>query len=140
MAAVRSETAALARRSGIEAAFETAGEPRALAQDLELLLLRLAQEGIHNAERHARASRVRVTLRYGTESVGLEVADDGVGIGTVPTASSLLAKGKLGLVGMQERVRLAEGRIEIGEAPGGGTVVGVEVPAPESTAVGAIAS
>jgi len=137
VAAVRSEVAALARRSGLEATFEAAGDLRPLAPDVELLLLRLAQEGLHNVERHARASAVRVVLSYATDSVTLEVADDGVGMGPVPAASALLAKGKLGLVGMQERVRLAQGSIEIAGRPGGGTAVRVEVPAtPSAPAAG----
>jgi PAS domain S-box-containing protein len=127
-AAIRSESSAFARRSGIDATFEVDGQARPLPQDTELLLLRVAQEGLHNAERHSGAASVRVSLSYEAESAVLVVADDGHGIGAVPRATTLLAGGKLGLLGIQERVRLAQGTLDIGERPGGGTMVSVRVP------------
>lgn len=132
VAALRSEASAFAHRSGIAAQFEVAGEIRSLPQDTELLLLRVAQESLHNAERHSGAASVHVSLSYEAESAALVVADDGRGIGTVPRPTALLAHGKLGLLGIQERVRLAHGNLNIGERPGGGTQVSVTVPSPSS--------
>ncbi len=131
-AAIRSESSAFARRSGIDATFEVDGEARALPQDTELLLLRVAQESLHNAERHSGATSVHVSLSYEAELAALVVADDGHGIGAVPRATTLLALGKLGLLGIQERVRLAHGTLDIGERLGGGTRVSVRVPSPPS--------
>jgi PAS domain S-box-containing protein len=127
--ALRSETSALAHRSGMEAHFELIGEVRPLPQDTELLLLRVTQESLHNAERHSGASCVNVTLRYEADVAKLVVADDGRGIGTIPRPTTLLARGKLGLLGIQERVRLAHGALDIGPRQGGGTEVRVRVPA-----------
>jgi len=69
-------------------------------------------------------------------TTALVVADDGKGIGTVPRPTALLARGKLGLLGIQERVRLGHGTLDIGARPGGGTKVSVRVPAdvPATTA------
>jgi len=128
VAALRSEASAFARRSGIGAHFEVLGQVRPLPQDAELLLLRVAQESLHNAERHSGAASVDVSLSYEPESMTLVVADDGQGIGSVPSATTLLARGNLGLLGIQERVRLANGTLEISSRPGGGTKVGVRVP------------
>lgn len=128
-AALRSETSTFARRSGIQARFEVGGQTRPLGQETELLLLRVAQESLHNAERHSAATSVEVTLTYDPGSTALVVADDGHGIGAIPRPTALLANGKLGLLGIQERVRLADGTLEIGERPEGGTVVRVRVPA-----------
>jgi len=128
--ALRSETSAFAHRSGMEARFEVSGLMRPLPQDAELLLLRVTQESLHNAERHSGGSTVEVTLRYEPEAAALIVSDDGRGIGTVPPATTLLAAGKLGLLGVQERVRLAHGTVEIGPGAGGGTTVSVRIPAP----------
>ena len=129
VAALRSEASAFARRSGMEARFEVIGQVRPLPQDAELLLLRVAQESLHNAERHSAAASVDVTLSYEPECTALVVADDGQGIGAVPSATTLLARGKLGLLGIQERVRLANGTLDISPRPGGGTKVSVRVPA-----------
>jgi PAS domain S-box-containing protein len=132
VAALRSEASAFARRSGINATFEVAGQVRPLLQDTELLLLRVAQESLHNAERHSGAGSVEVSLAYEGESAALVVADDGHGMGALPRPTALLADGKLGLLGVQERVRLAQGTLNIGERPGGGTSVSVRVPSPRS--------
>jgi signal transduction histidine kinase len=128
VAALRSETSAFARRSGIDARIEITGEVRPLPQDTELLLLRVAQESLHNAERHSAAATVEVSLSYEHETAALVVADDGRGIGTVPGPTALLARGNLGLLGIQERVRLAHGTVDIRARPGGGTEVSVRVP------------
>lgn len=128
LAALRSETTAFERRSGIEAQFEVTGEIRSLPHDTELLLLRVAQESLHNAERHSGAASVQVSLAYEPDAAALVIADDGRGMGAVPKATTLLANGKLGLLGIQERVRLADGTIDIGTWPGGGMTVKVRVP------------
>jgi len=126
--ALRSETSAMGHRSGMEAKFEVTGQVRPLPQDTELLLLRVTQESLHNAERHSGGSSVAVTLHYEADVATLVVADDGRGIGAIPRPTTLLARGKLGLLGIQERVRLAHGALDIGARPGGGTEVTVRVP------------
>jgi PAS domain S-box-containing protein len=133
VAALRSEASAFERRSGIDATFQVDGQARPLLQDTDLLLLRVAQESLHNVERHSGAASVHVSLTYEVESAALVVADDGHGMEAVPRATTLLARGKLGLLGIQERVRLAHGTLDIGECPGGGTRVSVRVPSPMST-------
>ncbi|MEW5990405.1 MAG: ATP-binding protein [Chloroflexota bacterium] len=132
MAAVRSEASAFSRRSGIDARFEVAGPVRPLPKETELLLLRVAQESLHNAERHSAATFVEVRLTYDAQWAELVVGDDGVGMESVPTPTGLLARGKLGLLGMQERVRLAQGSLDIEARPGGGTTVSVRVPVASS--------
>lgn len=130
VAAIRSETSELGRRSGIATSFTVDGEQRPLPEDTELLLLRVAQESLHNAERHSGAASVEVSLAFTSARARLVVADDGRGIGVVPSAATLLEQGKLGLVGMFERVRLARGTIEVADRPAGGMTVSIEVPAP----------
>ena len=61
-------------------------------------------------------------VRYGTESLELEIADDGAGRAT------LAAGGGHGLVGMRERVALYGGRFDAGHSPGGGFAVRVVLP------------
>ena len=126
--ALRSEVAAVGRRSGLAARFGALGSPVGLSPDLELLFLRITQEALHNVEKHADASLVAVRLAFGRDCACLVVRDDGRGPGAIPSAAALLANGKLGLVGMEERTRLAGGEFWIRSRPGGGTTVAVRVP------------
>jgi signal transduction histidine kinase len=105
------------------------GVPIALEIDDELSvgegdreILRIAQEALHNAVRHAGASRVVVRLREGPV---LEVIDDGAGF---DPADPELRSRHLGLTSMEERARRLGGRLEIRSAPGQGTTVRLEVP------------
>jgi signal transduction histidine kinase len=98
------------------------GEPPAdSARDAEIL--RIAQEALQNALKHARASQVAVTLAAENGRVALEVADDGVGFD--PDAADPRSH-RLGLTSMEERARRIGGTLEIRSAPGEGTVVRLE--------------
>jgi signal transduction histidine kinase len=127
-AAIKSEATALARRTGVAVRFVHTGEEARLPTEIELTLLRVAQEALHNVERHAAAGKVlvRLTLEHG--QVRLIVRDDGHGLDSLPSASDLLDAGKLGLVGMQERVRLVGGRVSVRTRAGEGTTVDIAVP------------
>jgi signal transduction histidine kinase len=127
-AALKSEATALARRCGISVRFVQSGEAARLAAEIELTLLRITQEALHNVERHAAADKVVVTLAWGNERVRLTVRDDGRGLESLPSASDLLDAGNLGLVGMQERARLVGGDFAVHAGPGQGTTVEVTLP------------
>ncbi|KUN30089.1 hypothetical protein AQJ23_05020 [Streptomyces antibioticus] len=85
-------------------------------------LHRAAQEGLTNALRHARASRVSVDLRLADDGARLTVADDGRGFVPAETTTGF------GLTGMRERVHLVAGSVDIDSAPGHGTRLTVLVP------------
>jgi signal transduction histidine kinase len=98
--------------------------PRDPKRDAEVL--RIAQEAINNAIRHADAEHVRLRLGGEDGRLVLEVADDGGGFD--PRAPDLRSR-RLGLTSMEERARRLRGRLEIESAPGSGTTVRLEVPA-----------
>ena len=104
------------------------GEPRQLLPELELGLYRLAQEGLSNVRRHAKATQVDVRLAYNADSVILEIDDDGVGFDASASTSDLVRTGRLGLMGIHERARLFGGRATITSEPGKGTQVRVVIP------------
>ncbi len=120
-----------ARSAGIVAHCEVRGPARPLSAQTELTLYRAAQEALTNVRKHARASKVQVTLDYGApEHVRLVVEDNGIG-SAAPT-------GGFGLLGLRERVQLLGGSVSTrtavgegfrleGEAPGAGGCVGVWV-------------
>jgi signal transduction histidine kinase len=89
-------------------------------------VLRIAQEALHNAVRHARAQQVTVRLRDGERGLTLEVLDDGVGF---DPADPELRSHHLGLTSMEERARELGGRLELTSSRGSGTTVRLEVSA-----------
>lgn len=107
--------------AGLEAEFELLGAPRPLHPQLELTLYRVAQEGLTNVRKYARASQVKVTLGYDPGKVTLNICDDGQG--------SSDPGGGFGLLGLRERVQLAGGTVDILTAPGQGFQLKVEIPA-----------
>jgi len=78
--------------------------------------------------RHAKAQRVRVELREADGEIHLRVRDDGTGFDVAAARQRAVRGGSLGLLGMQERVALIRGRIDIQSAPGQGTEIRVSLP------------
>jgi signal transduction histidine kinase len=93
------------------------------------LLLSVARELLTNAARHARATRVQLTLRRVPDGVLLEVADDGAGL-PAGREREALAEGHIGLATSVERIAAVGGRLALEPLPGGGTCARAELPAP----------
>jgi signal transduction histidine kinase len=87
-------------------------------------VLRIAQEALHNAVRHAGAGHVTIRLGRQDGALVVEISDDGVGF--EPERAELRAR-HLGLTSMEERAREVGGRLQIRSAPGRGTTVRLEV-------------
>ncbi len=96
-----------------------------LVPEIETALYRIVQEALTNVAKHAQASRVSVVLNRSARSVVAVIEDDGRGFSSRPEPSD--GHG-LGLIGMQERVGLLSGRIQIESTEGSGTTLVVEVP------------
>jgi signal transduction histidine kinase len=124
-------TGRLAEETGLHAEALVTGTSRRLPGHVEEALLRVAQEALANVRKHAAASRVTLTLSYLEDAVTLDVADDGVGF---EQAAAATAAGGLGLRAMRERVEGLGGRLVVESAPGEGTTIAVEVPAPAGDA------
>jgi two-component system sensor histidine kinase NreB len=107
------------------------GRSRTCPTDVEEQLLRVGQEAVNNALRHASPHQVRVTLDYRPDSISLRVADDGRGF--VPDDPAAVPEGEhWGLVTMKERVARIGGRFDIHSSPGSGTVVEATVQLPDA--------
>ena len=88
------------------------GEPRTISSEGQWTLYRAAQECLQNTSKHAHASNVWITLDYrGPRQVRLIVADDGVGV--PPTRQAGLYQSGFGLMGLQERLTLLNGSLQI---------------------------
>lgn len=99
------------------------GGNQPLPPRVETGLYRIAQEAINNACRHARASQITVKLVATPQLVTLLVEDDGQGFDPDDVAHS-----RFGLVGLNERVKLLNGRFHIESTPGQGTRIEAELP------------
>jgi signal transduction histidine kinase len=116
--------------SGIVAGLTVRGETFNLDPKVELTLYRAAQEGLTNVRKHARASQVDLTLVFNDNSqVALTVADNGVGVTTVK-------EGGYGLLGIQERVELLGGQMNVDSSPGEGFVLSITLPVKQPAASG----
>ncbi|MGW7519499.1 GAF domain-containing sensor histidine kinase [Streptomyces sp. NPDC054796] len=124
VATLRTQAQVLDRAHSAEVSFSCEGV-RALPAAQEEAVLRVAQEALHNALRHADAVRVDVALvRRGTGAV-LRVSDDGQGFD--PHAVRRAGR-HLGLVSMRDRAGGVGGRLSVESEPGKGTVIELEVP------------
>ena len=112
--------------------FSLCGEPYPLANDKALGLLRICQEAVVNALRHAQASRIRVQITYQPSGIDLSVYDDGRGF--MPKAQTA-GKG-FGLTSMRERAERIGARIDISSEPGQGTRLTVTARTPTGDAEG----
>ncbi|MFI1001208.1 GAF domain-containing sensor histidine kinase [Streptomyces galbus] len=124
VATLRTQVQVLDRAHTAHVTFRSHGV-RALPATQEEALLRVAQEALHNALRHADASRVDVTLDKHGPGALLRVADDGRGFDTRVVRR---AGRHLGLVSMRDRASGVGGALTVESAPGKGTVIEMEVP------------
>jgi signal transduction histidine kinase len=120
--------AAAAAQGGPATDVTVTGIVRPLQPDVEVTLLRAAQEALANVRRHAAASHVTVTLTYFPDEVTLDVADDGCGFD--PAAARPGPAGGLGLAGMRERAGALGGSVSVESVPGEGTAIAVSLPSP----------
>lgn len=107
--------------SAVNARFDVTGDREPLSPAIEVTLFRVAQEALTNVAKHAKASRVGLTLSYVGDVVLLDVRDDGRGIQDRDRQG-------FGLNSMRQRVRGVGGALEIESTPGDGTAISVSIP------------
>lgn len=114
-------------RTGVRADFTLTGTAEPLHEEIEASLLRIAEEALSNAARHAAATRVGVTLSFMAGEVTLDVRDDGRGFDplSVPARSGA---GGFGLDGMRARAERLAGGVTVESEEGGGTAISARVP------------
>ena len=112
----------VADQSGIEVERRLAGPLPAHRKEIDLVVYRVAQEGLTNVMRHSGASRAVVSLEAPGPQLVLSVRDDGRGIDNSAPSDAT------GIAGMRERARLVGGRLSLRSAPGGGTELVLNVP------------
>lgn len=117
------------KRSGVPVDFLAAGiDDSRLDPDTRITLYRLVQEGLTNVRKHARAIQATVRLVASHPKIILRLEDDGQGFEVAERQVGAVGERRLGLVGMEERVALLGGRLEIASQPGQGTKLAIEIP------------
>ncbi len=106
---------------------KVAGTYRPLSPKTEAELLRIAQEAVTNAVRHAKPSQIALELRFGARDLEMTIQDDGCDR-RHPHPLSAGPEGHFGLTGMRERAAQIGGTLVIESAPGRGTRVTASVP------------
>lgn len=109
----------LTRRGGLTASFDESGTRRAVSGDVGVTAYRVVQEALTNTRKHARATCVRVSLRWTEDRLLVRVSDDGAGVVDDSTG--------YGLLGMRERVTSSGGTLRHGRS-GNGFDVAAELP------------
>lgn len=117
----------MSKTTGLAIVFEKWGEARRLPSNKELALYRIAQEGLSNVVRHAKANRATVLLKFTEHEVSLTVNDDGIGFVVPESPAEMAPAGHFGLLGVQERAESVGARLQIESAPGQGTCLQVSL-------------
>lgn len=99
----------------------------ALPMEVQEVMYRVAQEGLQNIAKHARATRVNLSLEAADMCIRLRLGDNGAGFDTEAAGRQAMS---FGLAGMRQRAELLGGTLAVRSAPGKGTVLTLQVPAP----------
>ncbi len=133
VSALSQAVAPMATGDAMKIDVEVKGTASRLPSAMEMNLLRIGQEAVANAVKHAKARQIGVRLDYAQHKVRLRVTDDGRGFS--PDDASLSGNGHFGLVDMRERAESLGGNLRIDSNPGQGTTIEVEVPVPTQSAL-----
>lgn len=113
--------------AGVGVEFKLIGESYELDPEQSVAVFRVVQEALSNVKKHAEASLVRVVMTFAGEGMTIAVDDNGKGFEAAEGVRLLPLSGRLGLLGMNERVQAIGGRLEIRSDKGLGTHVTVAV-------------
>ncbi|MEZ0608095.1 sensor histidine kinase [Fibrella sp. WM1] len=108
--------------------FQVLGDAYALKGDSEIVLLRMVQEALNNALKHAPYAPIHLTLNYQPDALQLTIADEGPGFSMPEVNSRSLGKGGQGLHNLRRRAQLLGGSCVWHTAPGEGTQVVLTIP------------
>lgn len=129
MEALRWYTGLFERQHQIPTTFEVPDKFPRISGQPAIHAFRIAQEALNNLARHSGASTAIVRLQESNKHIRLEIEDNGIGLDHGATGR----KG-LGLVAMRERAAIVDGKLIVQPAPGGGTIIALEMPIPAGQA------
>lgn len=125
---VADEVAAFTERTGIPVQQRIRGDFDNMTVSQKIALIRVVQEALTNIREHANAKSVSIAITARAGRIDARVEDDGMGFHVSPTLLAGARRGRLGLVGSSERIRLLGGRFDVDSRPGGPTTVSISLP------------
>jgi signal transduction histidine kinase len=138
--ALEREVDAFSARTGISVRFTRDGRLDDVEPSHSAEVMRVVREALLNVERHSGAERAIVALSRDRDIVIVNVVDEGRGFDVEEAVLAAARRGRLGIVGMEERVRQLGGSLWIESRPGGPTSLSIHVPvAAAADPIGAVA-
>jgi len=116
------------RDTGIAYSFQIEGIPVSLPPVSEIAVYRVTQEALANVRKHAQATKVDVILRFEVDELWVVIRDNGKGFAPSQVLSNARSAGRVGLVGMKDRVETLGGTVAIMAAEGAGTTISLSLP------------
>jgi signal transduction histidine kinase len=127
--AIRALTETWSTRHGIDVDLEAGRyEPAGISSEIETILYRIIQEALNNIAKHSGATRVALVLRRTADHVQAIIEDDGRGFDARVAPQSGNGGGRLGLLGIQERLGMVGGNLNVESAPERGATLFVRIP------------
>jgi signal transduction histidine kinase len=125
---LRREVDSFQARSHLRATLDLVGDLDSLTASQRIAVYRIVQEGLANVRQHSGASEVQIRVHGGDRATEAQIVDDGRGFEVAKTLIRAAKRGRLGLVGMGERVRLLGGSFDVDSRPGGPTTLSLVLP------------
>ena len=125
---ISDEVAAFTERTGVPVQQRVHGDFTGMTVSQKIALIRVVQEALTNIREHANAAQVRIMITARSGRVDARIEDDGIGFRVARTLLDSARRGRLGLVGSSERVRLLGGRFDVRSQAGGPTTVSLSLP------------
>jgi signal transduction histidine kinase len=122
---LRGEVDRFEQRGSTRVTLELGGELDGLTASQRITIYRVVQEGLSNVRDHSGATDVRVMVDGRRGQIDIQIEDNGTGFNVEPTMIRAAKNGRLGLVGIGERVRLLGGQFDVRSRIGGPTVLSV---------------
>jgi signal transduction histidine kinase len=125
---VRKEVERLEAATNVRVSLKLQGDPNVLTPSQRIALLRVVEAALANVREHSDAATVRMSITVGRAGVRAEIVDDGTGFDVEDALLRAAREGRLGVIGMSERIRLLGGSFDLRSRPGGPTTVSAVLP------------
>jgi two-component system sensor histidine kinase DegS len=108
--------------------FSVEGKENTLSELLRVNVFRILHQAVMNAVKNGKAREIRLVLSVGLEALRARISDDGLGFDVEKAKLEAEAKESYGLRTMEERARIAGGKLSIASTPGKGSIVSLVIP------------
>jgi signal transduction histidine kinase len=115
-------------RTGIDVTLDLRGDPESLNSVQRVAIFRAIQEALSNVREHSGATEVEIRLRTRRSSIDVRITDNGTGFEVGHALARAAKRGRLGVVGIGERVRMLGGTFDLDSQPGGPTILTFTLP------------